>query len=126
MKEKILIGMIEIGVLLIAGFPMAEAYVVKEVPNGGIIKGQVIFSGPEPTPLHFSVEKNPEFCGQQRSLLTIESHDGFLAGSVVVLEGVQTGKPFTKQGFLGKTPGMGEFHYEGGGFPWATGEDQRL
>ncbi|MCA9499856.1 MAG: hypothetical protein KC588_11740 [Nitrospira sp.] len=92
----------------------AHAYEVGNVQTSGSIHGRVSFLGSPPEPLHFKVEKNPEFCGQERSLMKVESRDGFLAGAVIVLEGVNTGKPFPPKTFTGNSPGEGEFRYLGG------------
>jgi len=108
MKTTHIIGIMG-GVLLIMGATVAQAYTVGEVQHGGTIQGHVTFSGTPPTPLRFAVEKNPEICGQERSLMKVETHNGGLTGAVVVLEGVQTGKPFPEQAFTGHLPGEGEF-----------------
>ncbi|MDH3504744.1 MAG: hypothetical protein OEM58_09495 [Nitrospirota bacterium] len=113
MKTTHIIGIMG-GVLLIMGATVAQAYTVGEVQHGGTIQGHVTFSGTPPTPLRFAVEKNPEICGQERSLMKVETHNGGLTGAVVVLEGVQTGKPFPEQAFTGHLPGEGEFRYQGG------------
>ena len=113
MKKRNIIGILA-SVFLATGAVQADAYEVGAVPNGGIIKGQVAFSGSPPAPLHFAVEKNPEVCGKERSLVKVETHHGFLAGAVVVLEGFETGKPFASHVFSGPSPGEGEFRYQGG------------
>lgn len=112
-KGNSIIGII-VTVFLLTGATVVHAYEVAEVHDGGRIHGQVIFSGTPPTPLRFTVEKNPEVCGQERSLLKVEAHNGFLAGAVVILEGVKKGKPFPTQAFQGNVPGEGEFRYQGG------------
>ncbi|MDH4194131.1 MAG: carboxypeptidase regulatory-like domain-containing protein [Nitrospirota bacterium] len=101
-------------VFLMTGVTLTHAYEVGEAHNGGTIHGQVTFSGNPPGPLRFTVEKNPEICGQERSLLKVETHNGFLTGAVVVLEGVKKGKPFPMQALRGNLPGEGEFRYQGG------------
>ena len=93
---------------------VALAYEVAEVINGGIIAGKVTFSGTPPAPKLFEVKKNPEICGAERVLEKVEVNNGFLKGAVVVLEGVQKGKPFEDKSFRGDSPGEGEFHYEAG------------
>jgi len=50
---------------------MAQAYEVAEVKDGATIRGQITFSGVPPGPLQFEVEKNPEVCGHQRSLVKV-------------------------------------------------------
>ncbi|HBP90278.1 MAG TPA: hypothetical protein PKK23_16765 [Nitrospirales bacterium] len=113
MKKTTIIG-IAVGVLLVTGTTLAQAYKTSEVQHGGTIQGHITFAGSSPAPLRFTVEKNPEVCGQERSLLKVETHNGFLTGAVVVLEGVQTGKPFPAESFPGARPGEGEFRYQGG------------
>jgi hypothetical protein len=93
---------------------MAPAYEVAEVSDGATIQGKVTFTGTLPEPLQFEVEKNPEVCGEQRNLVKVEVRNGWLKGAVVILEGIESGKPFTKQEFQGKHPGKGSFQYTGG------------
>ncbi|MEX0828863.1 MAG: hypothetical protein WD032_01325 [Nitrospirales bacterium] len=93
---------------------MVQAYQVAAVKEGATIHGQVTFSGSAPAPLQFEVEKNPEVCGPQRSLVKVEAQNGMLKGAIVVLEGVESGKPFAKQEFRGLSPGKGTFQYVGG------------
>ncbi len=92
----------------------AYAYEVEQVQNSGTIQGHVTFSGTPPEPLRVAVEKNPEVCGQERSLVKVETHGKFLTGAVVVLEGIEKGKPFSAQIFSGNAPGEGKFRYLGG------------
>ena len=106
---------LQITTLIFIGWAtMAQAYEVVEVSGGGTIHGTVTFSGTPPEPLQFAVEKNPEVCGLERSLVKIESQHGFLKGAVVVLEGVEAGKAFVKQELPGARPGKGSFQYTGG------------
>jgi len=112
MQKTHIIGVIT-SALVIMGATTTHAYKVVETHNGGTLQGQSSFSGSPPDPLRFTVEKNPEVCGSERSLLKVETHGGHLTGAVAVLEGVQTGKPFPKQVFPGRTPGEGEFRYQG-------------
>lgn len=92
----------------------AQAYEVVEIQDGGTIHGTVAFSGTPPEPLQFEVEKNPEVCGDQRSLVKVETQNGLLKGAVVILEGIESGKPFAEQEFRGTSPGKGMFQYVGG------------
>ncbi|MDR4496298.1 MAG: hypothetical protein AB7P17_12815 [Nitrospirales bacterium] len=114
MEQKFFIALMSSFLFLVTGAPLIQAYEVAEVQHGGTIQGQVTFTGSPPLPVRFTVEKNPDVCGQERSLLKVETHNGFLAGVVIVLEGIQTGKPFPAQGFSGMVPGEGEFRYQGG------------
>lgn len=84
-------------------FP-AYAYDVVDVANGGTVTGTVTLKGPVPKPKAFNLVTfpDPEYCGR------ISNGDGwrllhdFTVGpngqfkdAVVMLEGVQAGKPFT-------------------------------
>ncbi len=93
---------------------LAQAYEVSPVQNGGTIHGTVNLQGIPPEPLRFTVEKNPEVCGKERSLQKVESSGGNLRGVVVALEGIPAGKPFPAQAYTGNAPGEGEFRYLGG------------
>lgn len=114
MEKKNIIAVVTGCVFLLLGPFWAYGYEVAEVQHGGTVHGQVSFSGTPPTPLMVPVDKGPEVCGEQRSLVKVETHNGFLAGAVIILEGIQTGKPFPVQTFRGATPGEGEFRYQGG------------
>ncbi len=106
---------LHISILIFIGWAtMAQAYEVAEVRDGGTIHGTVTFSGAPPEPLQFEVEKNPEVCGQKRNLVKVETQDGFLQGAIMILEGVEAGKPFAKQELPGAHPGKGSFQYTGG------------
>ncbi len=106
--------MIWISVWLFTGICVAHSYGIQEISGGGTIEGQVSFSGTAPEPLWYDVEKNPEVCGQKRSLRKVEASNGSLAGAILVLEGVEAGKPFPKRAYSGDLPGKGEFQYQGG------------
>ena len=114
MKNKIRMVWVVISLAIITGPSMTHAYEVADVRDGATIQGTVTFSGTPPEPLKFDVEKNPEVCGDQRSLVKVEAHNGMLKGAVVILEGIESGKPFVKQEFLGSSPGKGRFQYVGG------------
>jgi len=89
------------------------AYEVQDVMQGGTIAGRVAFTGTPPVARHFEVQKGPEICGPERTLTKVDVKDGWLNGAVVVLEGVESGKPFTSQRFKSPAPGEGEFQYAG-------------
>ena len=103
-----------ISLAIITGPSVIHAYEIGEVQNGGTIQGQVSFLGSPPMPAQFNVDKNPEVCGQERSLTRVDVRNGFLAGAVVVLEGIEKGKPFPPQTRHGEAPGEGTFRYQGG------------
>ena len=101
--------------LVVCGFTsMGFAYEVNEVVNGATITGRVAFTGAPPVPRHFEVQKGPEVCGSERILTKVDVQNGWLKGAVVVLEGVEQGKPFEPQQLKDVTPGEGEFRYAGG------------
>ncbi|WP_447964115.1 hypothetical protein [Nitrospira sp. Ecomares 2.1] len=114
MKNNNVLWILLASLSLVMGLGASHAYEVGNVQAGGSIHGRVSFLGSPPEPLHFKVEKNPEVCGQERSLMKVESRDGFLTGAVVVLEGVNTGKSFSPKTFTGNLPGEGAFRYLGG------------
>ncbi len=101
-------------ILFIGWATMVQAYEVVEVRDAATISGLVTFSGALPDPLWFDVDKNPEVCGQRRSLVKVEAENGLLKGAVVILEGIETGKPFAQQKLTGAHPGKGSFTYTGG------------
>ncbi len=108
-KYSLLVNMVFIG-----WATMVQAYEVIDVNNGATISGKVTFSGTLSDPLWFDVDKNPEVCGQRRSLTKVEAQDGLLKGAVVILEGLESGKPFPKQERRSTGLGKGTFQYTGG------------
>jgi len=114
MKNRIRMLCGLLGLAIIMGPSMAHAYEVEEVQKGGAIQGQVTFLGSQLIPVQFKVDKNPEVCGQERSLMKVDVRNGFLTGAVVVLEGVEKGKPFFPQTLAGAAPGEGTFQHQGG------------
>ncbi len=114
MQNRIRMLWVMIGLAIITGPSMTHAYEVEEVKEGGTIQGQVTFLGSPPVPVQFNVDKDPEVCGQERSLMKVDARNGFLTGAVVVLEGVGKGKPFLSQTWAGTDPGKGVFQSQGG------------
>ena len=114
MQNTFRLSLILAGFTIITGASMTYAYEVGEVQQGGTIQGQITFLGPPPVPSRFTVEKNPEVCGQERSLIKVDALNGFLMGAVVVLDGVEKGKPFPAHTVSGTAPGEGVFRYQGG------------
>ena len=90
------------------------AYEISEIVNGGTISGKVTFEGTTPPPKRFPVKKDPDVCGPERTLNELAVRDGLLQGAVVILEGVEAGKPFPVARHRGEPPGAGEFRYGGG------------
>ncbi|MDA2911067.1 hypothetical protein MYX04_09080 [Nitrospiraceae bacterium AH_259_D15_M11_P09] len=92
--------MSRIGVLLAAfmavgffGVASVSAYQEAAVSNGGAVSGKITYKGTPPPPEHFRVEKNPEFCGAERDFYHIKVDKGALLHAIVLIEGVQKGKP---------------------------------
>lgn len=90
------------------------AYEIRDIVTGGTISGKVTFHGAAPSPKLFPVKKDPEVCGAERTVNEVVVRNGLLQGVVVILEGVEAGKPFTAGGGRGEPPGEGEFRYTGG------------
>jgi len=76
------------------GASAASAYQEIQVADGGTIAGKVSFTGRIPEPQHFLVQKNPDVCGKERDFAFVRISNGALQNVVVVLEGVEKGKPF--------------------------------
>ncbi len=104
-----------ISVLLILGFwNLGMAYEVTEVDLPGTLNGHISFVGKVPAPRTFTVEKNPEICGEKRPLTKVSVKDGKLQGVVLALEGVKRGKAYEEKSFQADLPGEGIFHYGSG------------
>jgi len=82
----------------------ALAYESKTVTEGAVLRGTVTFSGTVPAPKEFEMRRYPDqvFCGAlsdgsgHRLLKEVNvGGSGGLKDVVVVVEGVQSGKPFT-------------------------------
>jgi hypothetical protein len=84
--------------------PAAFGYEEAAVSDGGAVAGKISFKGKVPEPQHFLVQKNPEFCGKERDFAFVRVKDGALQNVVVVIEGIEKGKPFTHAPteFIGK------------------------
>ncbi len=93
---------------------VGQAYEVAEVTHGASLTGTVTFQGLPPAPKVFEVEKDPEVCGSTRALVEVAVHNGLLKEAVIVLEGVERGKPFAARASRGQSPGEGEFRYAPG------------
>lgn len=103
-----------LGLLSMGVGPLAHAYEVKTIQNGGIISGLVTFKGAVPPPRRFEVKKDADLCGQDRWLKPVDVQDGKLKGAVIVLDGVEAGKPFPNRSYAGAVPGAGSFNYAAG------------
>jgi hypothetical protein len=89
--------------LIFAG-TAAAAYETDVVKDGGVIQGKIILKGVVPSPQVFELRRSPDkdFCGavsdgHGNRLLpkVVTGRDGGLKDVVVVVEGVEKGKPFT-------------------------------
>ena len=114
MKRKTLNLMGCLFLLVVGGAHSAIAYEVENVTNGATIIGRIGFLGVPPEPLRFEVKKNADVCGTERWLTKVEVFNDRLKGAVVMLQGVQKGKPFEADIHQGESPNHGAFHYSGG------------
>lgn len=78
--------------MLVNGNSVA-AYEETSVADGGVVSGKVAFTGTPSAPEHFRVQKNPEFCGAERDFYHVSVKDGVLLDAVVLIEGIEKGKP---------------------------------
>ncbi|GKS59131.1 hypothetical protein YTPLAS18_26580 [Nitrospira sp.] len=83
--------------------PVASAYEVVEVTNGGTVEGRITLNGSAPEPKGFNLITfpDPQYCGRisngkgWRLLYDfVVDTTGGLKDAVVLLEGVEAGKPF--------------------------------
>ena len=73
----------------------AASYEVIEVQNGGTLSGKVIFSGTDPAPQTYAIDKNTDVCGNSQEIDFVRVTNGMLADAVVYLDSIQTGKAFS-------------------------------
>lgn len=108
MKRSIMMGLcLGVAVHVSMGFGTllpASAYDSVVVKDGAVLRGTVTFQGAVPEPKEFELRRHPDqvFCGAlsdgdgHRFLKEVNiGQDGGLKDVVVVVEGVQSGKPFT-------------------------------
>jgi hypothetical protein len=88
---------------VLCSLPPASAYEVMDVPHGGSLEGTVVLDGPVPEPKGFNLITfpDPAYCGRISNgrgwrLLRdfVVSPQGGLKDAIVLLEGVEAGKPF--------------------------------
>ncbi len=78
-----------------SGAVMSAAYKVVDVADGGTIAGKVTFTGDDPDPKIFSINKDNDVCGDgKREVDYIRVNDGALANTVVYLDKMKSGKAF--------------------------------
>ena len=80
-------------VLLSLVFLVGAAQAGNVFAAAGSVSGKISYKGTPPPPEHFTVTKNPEFCGSERDFFHITVKDGVLQGAAVLIEGVSGGKP---------------------------------
>ena len=107
MKRSIMMGLCLGAVVHVSmGFGVlwpAHAYDTAAVTDGAVLRGRVTFQGTAPEPKEFELRRYPDlvFCGALsdgnglRFLKEVTvGRDGGLKDAVVVVEGIQSGKPF--------------------------------
>lgn len=114
MKRKTNLFLGTVCLTMVVGLNPTLAYEVKEVLEGATISGNIGFLGLPPAPIRFEVKKNPEICGSERWLTKVAVHNNRLKGAVVLIQGVQQGKPFEVKKIKADPPNEGKFRYEGG------------
>ena len=107
MKRSIMMGLfLGVVVQVSMGFGVlwpASAYDTVVVTDGAVLRGTVTFQGTAPEPKEFELRRYPDriFCGAlsdgdgHRFLKEVNVGQGGGLKDVVVVEGVQSGKPFT-------------------------------
>ena len=73
----------------------AAAYEVTEVQNGGTLSGKVVFSGADPAPQSYTIDKNTDVCGNGQEIDFVKVNNGMLTDVVVYLDNIQAGKAFS-------------------------------
>ncbi len=106
MNEKVarsVCGLVLWVALSMVGTAWSEAYETVPVTNSGTLQGKVIFKGTPPPPKVFELWRFPDknFCsvisdqkGKRLFHEVIAGQEGGLKDVVVIIEGVQKGKPF--------------------------------
>jgi len=95
----------------VAGAPAASGgYTIAAVSDGGSVTGSVKFEGTPPPAEKVEISKDPEVCGQEKILETVEvGAGGGLKGAVVWVDGISKGKDWGSIG--GGTVDQKECHY---------------
>ena len=86
------------------GVTSVSAYQEASVSNGGTVSGKMTYKGEPPSPEHFLVSKNPEFCGEEVDFYHIRVKKGALLDGFALIEGIEKGKPLGSDvaEFIGK------------------------
>ena len=82
-------------VALVSYIASAAGYEVIEVQNGGTLSGKVVFSGTDPAPQAYTIDKNTDVCGNAQEIDFVRVNNGMLTDVVVYLDNLQAGKAFS-------------------------------
>lgn len=92
--KKIMIAFV---FLLFAGFPdRIPAYEIKDIKNGGAVKGVVKFIGKVPQAESIAIDKDTSVCGPVHNLDKYRVVNSGMANAVVFIENPGHGKPIPK------------------------------
>ncbi len=87
-----------LSVILITGLPFvahAAKYKESNVVNGGSVSGKVTFSGSDPAPKTYKINKDNDTCGTgSREIDYVAVNNGALTNVIVYLDKIKEGKPF--------------------------------
>lgn len=83
--------------LLVSLAASAASYEVLQVQNGGTLSGKVVFSGADPAPQFFAIDKNTDVCGNSQEIDYVKVNNGVLTDVVVYLDKVPSGKAFSDE-----------------------------
>jgi hypothetical protein len=73
----------------------ASGYEVIDVQDGGTLSGKVVFSGTDPAPQPYTIDKDVDVCGNSQEIDFVKVTDGMLTDVVVYLDNLQAGKAFS-------------------------------
>ena len=59
---------------------------------GGSVGGKISYEGTPPEPEHFTITKNPDFCGAEMDFFHVTVKNGVVQGVAVLIEGMDGGK----------------------------------
>ncbi len=97
-----------VGLALLPLIGMAAGYKEIQVSNGGTVSGRVSFTGKDPAPVSYTINKDNAICGEgSREVDYVRVSDGALLDVVVYLDKVKEGKPFTAESAQAKVDQKG-------------------
>lgn len=79
-------------ILLMVVFLVGAAQAGSVSAAGGSVSGKITYEGTPPEPEHFTITKNPEFCGNEMDFFHIRVKNGVLQNAAVLIEGMDGGK----------------------------------